>query len=188
MRAILLAGLAAAGALLLVAVAAVLRPAGARAAGADGHPVLAPDAPVVLPARPQPPGTHLQEARKVQLGLPDPERQPVGTPARAAAEWLSAWHQRAWSRLRLWTTPTPADPMTASDLRDRLWVARLDGWALRHVDVHGARARATVDVALHPALGQHERRASFDIGLRRTGGVWQVRADDVAVPVAGAMG
>lgn len=161
----------------------------ARAAGAaDGPPVLAPDAPVAVPARPWTGGPRAEEARVVQLGLPAASRYAAGTPERAVAEWLTAWRQRAWDRMRVWSAPVPRPALTAADLRERFWTARLDGWLLRDLVQDGARARADVVVALHPALRMVEQRTSLPVQLRRRGNVWQVRATDVRLPVEGALG
>ncbi|QEC48282.1 hypothetical protein FSW04_12360 [Baekduia soli] len=161
----------------------------ARAAvAAHGPVVLAAQDLIVASAAMAPSGVHAGEARVVQLGRPDPRGLAPATPRRAAAEWLSAWYQRAWGRMRVWSTPVPAAPVPSSWLRARFGPGRLEGWAL------GRRARAAADhavvdvrVAVRPLLRMTVQRRSLTLTLRRAGGVWKVDTSAVVAPIAAPM-
>lgn len=58
-------------------------------------------------SRPAPAGEEpvAREARPTQLERPDPNDYRPGTARRAAAEFLDAWHDRAWDRMAVWTAP-----------------------------------------------------------------------------------
>jgi hypothetical protein len=169
-----------------IAAAAVL---GALAAGstAGAAPVLAPSAPVVVPASPPPRGPQFSEDRAAQLGVLDPARQRPGSARRAIAEWLLAWHDRAWGRMLLWSDPVPAPALSAGDLRIAFSPARLAGWSVTRLDAAGDNGVGTVAVAVRPSLRAVLQRRTLRLAVRRSAGVWMVRSRDVVAPVAGAL-
>lgn len=95
-------------------------------------------------------GVEAEEARTVQLPLPDPGRFGPSTPQRAVAEFMDAWRDRAWDRMALWTAPswgklTPGDE--GRFLRSRYGTYRLRGWAFTGTpqrDPRTARLRTIV--------------------------------------------
>ena len=143
----------------------------------------APIAPPRVPPRPAPAvsdepgqGVEAEEARTVQLGLPWPSKWRPGTPARAAAEFLDAWHGRAWDRMALWTSRAwrgeQRDP--GAELRDRYAAFRLRGWSLE--DVRRSGPTATVEVLtarrdLEPQIRRERLRFAL---VRPRGGRWGV--------------
>lgn len=114
-----------------------------------------------------PPGTgrtEMEEAETVQLPAPDPGRQPPGSPDRALAEFLDAWHDRAWDRMAQWTSPSwrrivPGDEGRL--LRQRYGTYRLRGWAPTPGEREAGLARFTVLTAyrdLRPAVVRERLR------------------------------
>ena len=188
------AALAAVGALFAAAVlvAALGGRAGSRAperARAAAGPLLplGPTAPARVAGYPVPQGTHAADIGAVQLGTPPPRRDAPLTARRAVAEWLDAWHDRAWRRAMLWSSAVPAPQPTAAQLRARFWPSRLAGWVIRRVRRDGDRARANVLVAVAPALRAKAQRRVMSVPLRRAAGHWSVVVRRVAAPLAGAM-
>lgn len=127
------------------------------------------------------------EARATQLGTPSPRRYRPGGPERAAAEYLSAWHARAWDRMALWTGAAfrarRADP--GDELRRRFGAFRLTGWTVRRERLRPGKGGARLSV-LVAYRGQRPvvRRAELHLFLVRIGGRWGVvqGAGDVIRP------
>jgi hypothetical protein len=111
-----------------------------------------------------------EEARAVQLGMPDPQRFAPVSPERALAEFLQAWHDRAWDRMALWG----AAP--AAELRRRYAVDRLRGWAITERRV--SRATALFDVVttqrgMRPLL---TRDIETFVAVKGLQGRWRVQS------------
>ena len=153
MRSLLL-GLAA---LVVTAVVVIALVDGNDDASPAGATATAPIAPPGVPATPvcatDPPGegTEAEEARPVQLPLPAPRLSAAGSPGRALAEYLDAWHDRAWDRMALWASASwrQAVPDEAESrlLRRRYGTYRLRGWAVRARESEPSVARFRVLVA-----------------------------------------
>jgi len=128
-----------------------------------------------------------QEARPTQLPEPEPGEYRPGTARRAAAEFLDAWHDRAWDRMALWTAPLWREnlPDPAGSLRFRFGVARLRGAEqgdLRRlgpdrVSIVADLASTTIDPEIE------RRRVTMDV--RRVDGRWGVEPISLAPPPAG---
>jgi hypothetical protein len=129
-----------------------------------------------------------REGRPVQLGRPGPSAFPIGSPERAAAAWLAAWHARAWASMRLWNAPVPAPAPTSSELRRRFGATVLDGWSLRESRTASATATVHVLVAVHPSLRASVIRQALTLPLRRAAGVWKVRGGRVPPPFVSGLG
>lgn len=123
---------------------------------------------------------HAAEARAVQLGLPDPSHFRPGGAERAAAEFMQAWHDRAWSRMASWTAAAWVEQhaSAASDLRKRFRGRRLLGWELVRSRLHPRRALATVTVAFRD-LRPRVRRQRLRLRLWR-----ETRDGRLAVPAS----
>ena len=148
-----------------------------------------PIAPSGIPPRPfgseragQP--VEAEEARRVQLGLPRADAFGPRTPARPLAEFLGAWHDRAWDRMALWASASrralPAE--TSALLRRRFGTFRLLGWLMLDSDVKARTARFRVLVAYRDLEPKVQRAVlTFVVNredaagrLVRTGGRWGV--------------
>jgi hypothetical protein len=99
--------------------------------------------------------THAEEARVVQLGTPRPSRFPAGSPGRAAAGFLLAWHDRAWDRAADWTAPSWR------------YVAHDRGVVLRRR--YGARRLRGGDVGLVRRTSPATARVPVRLASRRAG-------------------
>lgn len=140
----------------------------------------------VVDSRPAPPGEEpvAREARPTQLAPPDPTDYRPGTPRRAAAEFLDAWHDRAWDRMAVWTAPLWREnlPDPAASLRFRFGIARLRGAEqgdLRRLDEN--RAALAVDLAATKLTPELERRR-VTMDLRRADGRWGVEPTSIVPP------
>lgn len=105
----------------------------------QGAPATAPIAPRGVPAAPacatQRPGTgtRAEENRTVQLPQPAPERFAPTSPRRALAEFMDAWHDRAWDRMATWASPSWRMLTRGDDgqlMRRRYAAYRLRGWTV----------------------------------------------------------
>lgn len=130
-------------------------------------------------------GVEAEEAREVQLPLPPPERFRRGTPERALAEFMDAWHDRAWDRMALWAAPswrelTPGDE--GAVLRDRYGAFRLRGWTASREEQDPSVARFRVLTAYRDVRPVIERERLLFVLNREdaagepveTGGRWGV--------------
>jgi hypothetical protein len=165
--------------LLTAAVAVAALPA----ATAVAQPLAPPRITVAVPPVVADPATggapEAEEARIAQLGLPRPTAFAPTSALRAAAEYLDAWHDRAWDRMALWAGAG------AGRLERTRAADRLRGWALTGADVTGDFAVVEVLTArrgMRPVL----RRVPTMLSLARAPqGRWRV-LDVTALPERGS--
>ena len=199
MRSYAMLGLAAVVAIAAFAAAVIVFDGDDGPARASGEG--APLAPRGVPATPvcatDPPGegTEGEEARPVQPPLPDPDTFRPGAPSRAVAEYLDAWHDRAWDRMARWTSPSwrelvPGDAGRA--IRRRHAAFRLRGWTITARERQPSSAEFGVLVAyrdLAPRITREQLRfvATYehpDGTPATSGGRWGVLLSEQPAPTA----
>ena len=111
-----------------------------------------------------------EQAGLVQLGTPSPSSfQPLSAQA-AVAEYLDAWHDRAWDRMALWSLDGAGALQTAHA------ADRLRGWAITGALAgahHGTVHVIAVTRGMRPALERHD--LTFEL-VPDDGGRWRVKA------------
>lgn len=147
-----------------------------------------PPAPPVPARVSDPPGGGFvaEEARTVELGLPAPARFRPNGAERALAEFMDAWHDRAWDRMALWTTPPFRERFDdpGAELRRRYGAFRLLGWTIDSERLQPLLARFTVLTAYRDVRPQVEREELRLFALR-FGGRWGMSLELTPRPEAG---
>ena len=138
-----------------------------RASGATA-PIAPPGVPARAVCATDPPGEgrpEAEEARKVQLPVhPDEPDAAPSSPRRALAEFMDAWHDRAWDRMAHWTAPSWQELVPGDEgrlLRQRYATYRLRGWAVLRTSREPSVARYTLLVAyrdIRPAVVRERLR------------------------------
>jgi hypothetical protein len=148
----------------------------------------APLAPLLLPARHPERASErpeVEEARPSQLTFIPPGTLPVGSPARALAEFMAAWNARQFERMVLWTAPSwrqsVKDPAEA--LRRRFGERRLRGYRIVASRMKGTEARLAATVEYRTLVSPILRRQALTFALKRQnedgapvnrGGLWGI--------------
>lgn len=151
-----------------------------------GAPSPAPLVPAARVSDPPGGGFVAGEVGAVELGLPAPARFRPGGAERALAEFMDAWHDRAWDRMALWTTPPFrerfGDP--GAELRRRYGAFRLLGWTIDSERLQPLLARFTVLTAYRDVRPQVERE-ELRLFAQRFGDRWGMSLALLPAPEAG---